>query len=54
MKLWDSHFTQRIKIGALLQQTFGKEILTNLSIGLLSKLPSITARLIEMTHGKPF
>jgi flavin-dependent dehydrogenase len=53
-KLWNHHFAQRIKVGALLQHTFGKEILTNLSISLLSKFPKITARLIELTHGKPF
>jgi flavin-dependent dehydrogenase len=53
-KMWDNHFAQRIKVGALLQHTFGREMLTNLSINILSKLPKITSRLIEMTHGKPF
>jgi flavin-dependent dehydrogenase len=53
-KIWHQHFEQRIKVGAFLQHTFGKEILTNLSIGILSKFPKMTNRLIEMTHGKPF
>jgi flavin-dependent dehydrogenase len=53
-KLWDNHFAQRIKVGAFLQHAFGKESLTNLTINMLSKLPKITSRLIEMTHGKPF
>lgn len=52
--IWNKHFAQRIGAGAFLQHTFGKEKLTNLSIGLLSKFPKITSCLISMTHGKPF
>jgi flavin-dependent dehydrogenase len=52
--IWDKHFAQRIGAGAFLQHTFGKEKLTNLSVGLLSKFPKITSSLISMTHGKPF
>lgn len=52
--LWNQQFSARIRAGALLQHTFGKEKLTNISIGLLRKLPKISSHLIEMTHGKPF
>lgn len=53
-KKWHHHFAQRIRVGALLQHTFGREQLTNFTIGLCSKLPKFTARLIELTHGQSF
>jgi menaquinone-9 beta-reductase len=54
VKMWNKQFAQRISAGAFLQHTFGKEKLTNFSIGLLSKFPKVTARLISLTHGKAF
>jgi len=54
IKIWNQHFEQRISAGAFLQHTFGKEILTNFTLGLLSNFPKLTTRLIELTHGKVF
>jgi flavin-dependent dehydrogenase len=53
-KNWNHHFAQRISVGALLQHTFGRELLTNFTIGLCRKLPKLTTRLIELTHGQSF
>jgi flavin-dependent dehydrogenase len=52
--VWHKNFSFRIKAGRTLQKLFGKEILTNASIGLLKSLPAVTDKLIKLTHGKPF
>lgn len=53
-KLWKDEFDFRIRTGSLLQSSFGKEILTNFTIGILKKFPALTDKLISLTHGKPF
>ncbi len=53
-KLWRSNFSRRITIGAGLQKLFGADTLTNFTIGALKYMPSITRRLIKLTHGNPF
>lgn len=52
--IWDKNFSFRIKTGRRLQKLFGKDALTNGSIGLLKTFPKITDKLITLTHGKPF
>lgn len=52
--VWHKNFSFRIKAGRTLQKLFGKESLTNASIGLLKTLPFVTDKLIKLTHGKPF
>jgi flavin-dependent dehydrogenase len=51
---WNTHFATRIKIGNTLQHLFGKEKLTNIAIATLKKMPSLTDKLISMTHGNTF
>src|SRR6185312_6728235 len=51
-KLWNDMFATRIKTGKYLQSLFGKEILTNATIGLLKHTPVITDKLIKLTHGE--
>ena len=51
---WNSIFSSRIKTGRYLQHLFGKEMLTNISIGLLKKTPLLTDKLISLTHGSKF
>jgi flavin-dependent dehydrogenase len=41
VKMWNKQFAQTISAGAFLQHTFGKEKLTNLSIGFLSNFPKL-------------
>ena len=53
-KQWNNHFSQRIKTGASLQQLFGKNYLTNISIGMLKAFPPLADKLISMTHGEVF
>lgn len=52
--IWHKNFSFRIKAGRTLQKLFGKDVLTNASIGLLKTFPKTTDRLIKLTHGKPF
>ena len=51
---WDKLFATRVKAGKYLQGFFGKETLTNTTIGLLKHTPIITDKLIQMTHGQIF
>ena len=53
-KQWNNLFSNRIKTGKYLQHLFGKETLTNISIGILKKIPILTDKLIASTHGNKF
>jgi len=51
---WDYLFSKRIKTGRHIQHLFGRETLTNISIGILKKIPALTDKLIGVTHGNKF
>jgi flavin-dependent dehydrogenase len=51
---WEQQFDTRIMIGYYLQGLFGKKNLTDISLKILDKLPSIAQKIIKQTHGKPF
>ncbi len=51
---WSNHFSSRINTGRTIQMLFGKESITNFSIALLNKLPMITNKIINSTHGIKF
>jgi flavin-dependent dehydrogenase len=53
-KAWDSAFHTRIKTGYYLQNLFGKKASTQLALKTLSLFPSLTKKIISLTHGKPF
>ena len=53
-KQWNKLFSNRIKAGKYIQYLFGGEILTNLSIGTLKKMPGLADKLIRVTHGSIF
>jgi len=53
-KQWDNLFSRRIKAGKYIQYLFGGVVLTNISIGLLKKIPSLADKLIKLTHGSKF
>jgi flavin-dependent dehydrogenase len=53
-KEWDRNFSMRIKAGYYLQQLFGKNTITHLSLKLLSFMPNSLQKLILLTHGKTF
>jgi len=52
--IWNKHFSKRIKVGEKIQYLFGKNYLTNSSIGLLKTFPLLADKLISMTHGEVF
>lgn len=51
---WDKLFSSRIIVGKYLQYLFGGEVLTNISIQILKKTPSLADKLIKITHGSKF
>lgn len=51
---WNKNFSTRIKAGYYLQQLFGKNKITHLSLILLNKIPRFMRKIIALTHGKPF
>jgi flavin-dependent dehydrogenase len=51
---WKRQFARRIRIGEKIQGLFGKNSLTNLSLGMLKTIPRVADKLISLTHGKPF
>ncbi len=53
-KVWQHHFSGRLKVGRLIQQFFGKKWVTNSFISILKHFPKLVSTLIKRTHGKPF
>lgn len=51
---WNANFSLRIKSGYYLQQLFGKNLTTLLSLKALRYLPFLFKKLIKLTHGKKF
>ena len=51
---WESLFNSRVNTTLYLQKIFGKNFITNLIIGSLSKTDKITDKIIALTHGKKF
>ncbi len=51
---WNYLFSNRIKTGKYIQHLFGKETLTNISVGILKKTPLLLDKLISITHGSKF
>jgi flavin-dependent dehydrogenase len=52
--LWNNNFSNRIKIGGMIQGLFGKNSLTNISIGFFKAFPFAADKVISMTHGESF
>ncbi|HKC66937.1 MAG TPA: FAD-dependent oxidoreductase [Bacteroidia bacterium] len=53
-KAWNKNFNTRIKSGYYLQHLFGKKHTTHYTLKVLDKLPSLTKKIISLTHGQPF
>ena len=51
---WKNNFEKRLKTGRIIQKLFGKELLTNLFIGIIKPFPFLIKRIIKGTHGKEF
>jgi flavin-dependent dehydrogenase len=52
LRFWNSEFRFRLTVGRTLQQLFYKKHLVNPTLKLLDKMPWLTAKIIELTHGK--
>jgi len=50
-KLWNDSFQNRITIGYYLQYLFGKKYTTHYTLKVLDKLPTLTKKIISLTHG---
>lgn len=53
-KAWNRSFHARITAGYYLQHLFGKPTTTHFALKLLSLLPTVTNKLVALTHGKKF
>lgn len=53
-RTWNFLFRNRLQTGRLIQQMFGKPVLTNLFLQTLKPFPKIVTYLIRQTHGEPF
>ncbi|HXD91843.1 MAG TPA: FAD-dependent monooxygenase [Bacteroidia bacterium] len=53
-KVWNENFNTRIKSGYYLQHLFGKKNTTHYTLKVLDQLPSLTKKIISLTHGEIF
>ena len=53
-RVWQANFKSRIWAGQYLQHLFGKKASTQLALKTLHYLPSLTKKVIGLTHGQPF
>lgn len=51
---WQAHFAMRLRVGRWLQDAFQSKLAANLLLSSLQYFPSVRARVIRQTHGKPF
>lgn len=52
--VWNKNFNTRIKSGYYLQHLFGKKRTTDFTLRVLDRLPSLTRKIISLTHGQIF
>ncbi len=53
-QVWNKTFKKRIIAGKWIQKLTGKELLSEVTVSLLSAQPALTKYLISKTHGSPF
>ena len=51
---WKNNFQRRLKLGRIIQQLFGKEVMTNVFISIIKPFPFLINKIIKATHGKEF
>lgn len=49
---WKDMFGRRLRAGRMIQSLFGKEWVTNLTVGVLKFFPGLVSWIIRQTHGK--
>jgi menaquinone-9 beta-reductase len=50
-RFWKSQFSTRLFWGGTLQHLFGKPVLSNFALNVLSAVPALAPKIIEKTHG---
>lgn len=53
-KQWNSLFARRLWVGRQIQQLFGAEWTSNLSVGIVNHIKPVANFLMKQTHGTPF
>ncbi|HSI90537.1 MAG TPA: FAD-dependent monooxygenase, partial [Adhaeribacter sp.] len=53
-QVWQQQFGQRLQTGRLVQKLFGREILSEITVGALQNMPAAVRFLMRQTHGQPF
>jgi menaquinone-9 beta-reductase len=48
---WLNAFGRRLFAGRVIQSLFGKEWITNKTVGILKHFPHLVSRIIKQTHG---
>jgi flavin-dependent dehydrogenase len=51
---WKKQFGKRIRVGRNLQKITGGQFSTNAFISLMKRIPFMSDKVIQLTHGKPF
>ena len=54
IKIWRSHFSDRIFAGRKIQKLFGTKITSNFAVTLANKFKPVGSWLVDQTHGIPF
>lgn len=54
IRRWSKEFKWRLRSGRLIQQLFGKPILSELAVSALNNLPALNQMIVKKTHGKVF
>jgi flavin-dependent dehydrogenase len=53
-KAWNAQFSQRLKMGRMIQRFFGSPVLTNFFLRIFKIFPFLIKPVIQKTHGQPF
>ena len=53
-KKWTALFGKRLKVGRLVQQFLGRDLITSMLINILNAFPSLSRMVVRSTHGEPF
>ncbi|MBM3401704.1 MAG: NAD(P)/FAD-dependent oxidoreductase [Bacteroidetes bacterium] len=48
---WEKQFSLRLQSGRLIQKLFGSTLVSDLTVSVLGKLPTLTQKLVKKTHG---
>jgi len=51
---WQAHFAGRLRVGRIVQQLFGRPVLSEAAVGSLRYWPGALRAIMQRTHGQPF